>query len=91
MDREAATAAKLQARALRALADEIESGPRRPSTMLRRVLATEIKAPDREDLSSEEWAEAWGTEIGRRLTRVKTGRSKQRDLGAVLGRLRAGR
>jgi len=68
------------------LADEIESGRRRPSPELRRVLA-EIEAPNEEDLSAEEWAKAWGAEIDRRLA----GRSKRHDLGSVLQRLRAER
>jgi hypothetical protein len=87
MPRATAAAAKLQARALRVLANEIESGRRRPSPELRRVLAKEIEAPSEEDLSAEEWAKAWGAEIDRRLA----GRSKRRDLGSVLERLRAER
>jgi hypothetical protein len=87
MPRATAAAAKLQARALRALADEIESGRRRPSPELRRVLANEIEAPHGEDLSAEEWEKACGAEIDRRLA----GRSKRNDLGSVLERLRAER
>jgi len=62
------------------------SRPPRPPE-LRRVLANEIEAPNEEDLSAEEWAKAWGAEIDRRLA----GRSKRRDLGSVLERLRAER
>jgi hypothetical protein len=87
MLRATAAAAKLQARALRVLANEIESGRRRPSPELRRVLAKEIEPPNEEDLSAEEWAKAWGAEIDRRLA----GRSKRRDLESVLERLRAER
>jgi hypothetical protein len=91
MSRATAAAAKVQARALRVLADEIESGRRRPSPELSRVLADEIEAPDSEDLSRQEWDKAWGAEIDRRLAKVKSGRAKRRDLGAVLDRLRATR
>lgn len=91
MARATASAAKIQARALRVLADEIESGRRRPSPELTRVLANEIEAPDSEELSPEEWARAWGTEIDRRVARAKSGRAKRHDLGAVLEGLRAGR
>jgi hypothetical protein len=91
MARATAAAAKVQAKALRVLADEIESGRRRPSPELSRVLANEIEAPDSEDLSAEEWARAWGVEIDRRLAKASSGRSKRHDLGAVLDRIRARR
>ena len=91
MARATVSAAKIQAKALRVLADEIESGRRRPSPELSRVLANEIEAPDSEEVSPEEWARAWGAEIDRRLARAKEGRAKRRDLGAVLEGLRARR
>jgi hypothetical protein len=91
MTRSTAAAAKVQARALRALADAVEAGRRRLSPKLSRVLAEEIDPPDAEDLSAREWAEAWGDEIDRRLSKVKSGTAKRRDLGAVLDGLRARR
>jgi hypothetical protein len=86
-----AAAAKIQARALRVLADEVESGKRRLSPKLSQVLAEEIEAPDAEELSPQEWAEAWGAEIDRRLAKAKSGHAKRRDLGAVLDKLRVRR
>jgi hypothetical protein len=91
MARSTAAAAKIQARALRVLADEVEAGRKRLSPELSRVLAGEIDAPAVEDLFPRAWAEAWGIEIDRRMARVKAGTAKRQDLGAVLERLRARR
>jgi hypothetical protein len=91
MARATAAVAKIQARALRALADEVEEGRRHLSPELSRVLAAEVEGSDADDLSPEDWAKAWGAEIDRRLASAKTGTAKRRDLGAVLDKLRARR
>jgi hypothetical protein len=91
MARATATAAKIQARALRLLADDVEAGRKRLSPELSRVLASEIQAPTVDDVSPRAWAEAWGTEIDRRMAKVKAGTAKRHDLGPVLERLRARR
>jgi hypothetical protein len=88
MARTTGAAAKIQARVLRVLADEVEAGRRRLSPELTRVLASEMEA---EGLSPQEWSEAWGAEIDQRLANAKAGTAKRRDLGAVLDRLRARR
>src|SRR5579863_4501003 len=81
MARTTGAAAKIQARVLRVLADEVEAGRRRLSPELTRVLASEMEA---EGLSPQEWSEAWGAEIDRRLASAKAGAAKSHDLGAVL-------
>ncbi|MGH7437025.1 MAG: hypothetical protein ACRENE_15230 [Polyangiaceae bacterium] len=91
MARSTAAAAKIQATALRVLADEVEAGRRRLSPQLSRVLASEIEPTTVENLSPRAWADAWGVEIDRRIAKVKAGTAKRQDLGAVLERLRARR
>jgi hypothetical protein len=91
MARSTGAAAKIQATALRALADEVEAGRRRLSPQLSRVLASAIDAAAIENLSPRAWADAWGVEIDRRMAKVKAGTAKRQDLGAVLERLRARR
>ena len=91
MTRAMAAAAKVQAKVLRVLADEVESGRRRLSAKLSRVIAEEIEPADGEELSPREWAEAWGAELDRRLAKAKAGHVKRRDLGAVLDKLRVRR
>ncbi|MGH7269167.1 MAG: hypothetical protein ACREJ3_01950 [Polyangiaceae bacterium] len=91
MARSTATAAKIQATALRVLADEVEAGSRRLSPQLSRVLASEIEPAAIENLSPRAWAKAWGVEIDRRMAEVKAGTARRQDLGAVLERLRARR
>jgi hypothetical protein len=59
MARATAAVAKIQARALRARADEIEEGRRHLSPELSRVLAAEIEGSDADDLSPQDWAKAW--------------------------------
>lgn len=91
MARSTAAAAKIQATALRVLADDVEAGRRRLSPQLSRVLASEIEPTAVENISPREWADAWGVEIDRRMAKVKAGTAKRHDLGVVLERLRARR
>jgi hypothetical protein len=83
-----ATATRLQAKALRTLADELEAGRRRLSPELVRALADELH-PD--DISPDEWEKAWAAEIDHRLDNYQAGKTKRRDLGTVLDDLRARR
>jgi hypothetical protein len=89
MARTTAAAAKIQARALRVLADEVEAVRKRLSPELSRVRAGQIEVPGLDDLSARAWDEAWGAEIDRRV--AKASNEKRHDLGAVLERLRARR
>jgi hypothetical protein len=83
-----------EANALRTLADQIDAGKRELSPHMAKALARELaeeRAEEDESLSTEEWEQAWATEIDRRLERHRTGQSTAHDLGEVLEGLRANR
>lgn len=86
-----ATAIRTQAKALRALADELEAGRRTLSPELVGALARELEGDDLDPVTAREWQDAWAAEIDRRLEEHRAGRTKKRDLGAVLEELRGSR
>jgi hypothetical protein len=90
MSRATAAAAKVQAKVLRALADEVEAGRRRLSPALSRALADEIDAKSG-DISAEEWDHAWGTEIDRRLKPTEPGSQSDATSASSLSAFAPGR
>jgi hypothetical protein len=83
-----------ESKALRTLADEIDSGQRELSPQMAKALARELAeqgSEEEEALSAEDWEQAWATEIDRRLERHRTGQSPARDLGQALESLRSNR
>jgi len=84
--------AAAQADALRALADELEAGRRELSPAMAKALQRELAREDDgevEELTQEEWEEAWAKEIDLRLADYRAGKSQKVDLGAVLDDLRS--
>jgi hypothetical protein len=86
--------ATAQARALRALADELEAGTRELSPAMAKALDHELGRDDDgdyEELTQAEWEKVWAKEIERRLVSHRAGRSRRRDVGVFLQELRARR
>ena len=87
------SAASAQVQALRTLADELEAGTREKlSPAMAKALDHELARDDdgdHEELTPEEWEEAWAKEIDRRLADYRTGKAKKVDLGVVLDDLRS--
>jgi hypothetical protein len=85
--------ASAQVQALRTLADEIEAGTREKlSPSMAKALDRELARDDdgeHEELTQEEWEEAWAKEIDLRLADYRAGKAKKVDLGVVLDDLRS--
>jgi hypothetical protein len=86
------TSATSHARALRVLADELESGKRELSPAMAKALTRELGRPDDdkyEELSPAEWERAWSDEIELRLADYQAGKARKVDLGTVIDGLRS--
>jgi hypothetical protein len=84
--------ATAQVEALRTLADELEAGTRELSPAMAKALERELARDDDghyEELTAEEWEEAWAKEIDHRLAAYRAGTSQKVDLGALLDDLRS--
>ena len=80
-----------QAQALRGLADELDAGKRELSPSMAKALARELagEAPDDDELSPEEWEQAWGEEISRRLADYREGKAEVHKFDDVITGIRS--
>jgi len=73
-------------------ASELEAGSRELSPATAKALEHELARnddSDYEELTQEEWEEAWAKEIAQRLGDHRAGKSQKVDLGALLDDLRS--
>ena len=80
-----------QAQALRALADELDAGKRELSPSMAKALDRELAGaePEESELSLQEWEQAWGEEIGRRLGDHRAGKAEVHKFDDVIAGIRA--